>query len=54
MGLKLCDSTIMIARLPKANHDIRKVGLGAFIEKENTTWHSNIRSSERFQEGDSC
>jgi hypothetical protein len=25
----------MTARLPKANQDIRRVGLGAFIEKEN-------------------
>ena len=55
MGLKLCDSTNMIARLSKVNQDIRQVGLGAFIEeKENTTWHSNTRSPERFQAGDFC
>ena len=35
MVLQLRTSVTMIARLPKANLDIRWVGLSAFIEKEN-------------------
>ena len=35
MDLKLYISATMTARLPKANPDIRWVGLSAFIEVEN-------------------
>ncbi len=51
MDLKLCMNMTMTARLPKANKNIRRVGLGAFIEKENTTWLSKTYLPERYSEG---